>query len=284
MRLRAGRRTLCLALLLLATTAAAQRPRRPVKVEFRIVEATYRPSLDSAEALRLQDSATASLAALLADRLPFLSFERADSDSTLLIVALDRRDRGSTAPIVEVGFHATLVRPRSDSSHIYWMMFRPAEAALQGVGTPDALLAEIRARFERLSEADWTRLVGDLLSRVPIADTAAMWAQPLGWIIPYQRRDLCLDPTSVLRVDNVVLRSFGTEQQTVVIDATGTFDPPAQTLSPTLERMRKSILGLPRDRVTLSPDSVQVKAVYVSEYRLSREACPKLLAPMSPEP
>ena len=258
---------------------AAQKPR--VAVVFRLQEDTYQPEIDSVrERPRLEDSVATTLTRLFADRYRFLSFGGGSPAAFRLVVALDRRDRGTHAAVVDVGFHAALIGPDSlrDSLDIYWAGFRPAEAALQGLGTPDQLLAEIRSRFSDLRDADWTRLGTDLFSTIPVADTGAVWASPLRWIIPLQRRQICLDRSSVLTVRNVVSFALGSEEHVVTVEANGEFNPPG-TVRPQLERMRGGILGEARAPVTFATDSVRVMAVYVTDYRFSRADC---LDPVNP--
>jgi hypothetical protein len=279
MNRRAAWLPIVLGLALARVASAAQRPR--VAVVFRLQEVTYQTEIDSVrERPLLEDSVATTLVLVLADRFRFLSFGGGSPAPFRLVVALDRRDRGTHAAVVDVGFHASLIGPDSlrDSLDVYWAGFRPAESALQGLGTPDQLLAEIRSRLSELRDADWARLGTELLSTIPVADTGAVWVHPLRWIIPLQRRQICLDRSSVLTVRNVVSFALGSEEQVVTVEANGEFNPPG-AIQPQLERMRGGILGEARGPVTFATDNVRVMAVYVSDYRFSRADC---LDPVSP--
>lgn len=270
-------RLAALGALLAAAPAVAGAQRPAVQVEFKLAAPTYVTRFTAAERRRLEDTVSAGLEAVLGERLRFLSFGSGAPAAYRLTISLDRRDRAEGEDsLSEVGFHATLADSVRDLATTYLLTFRGADAALDPLGTVDAFRLEIEHKLGRLNDALVTQLVDRVLSRVPVADSAVVWRGDLtGWILPRSPRDFCLDLRSVLNVEGDFLKGPLTMRNEVQVRAAKVALPVGAGAPDTVAR----IFAMPLAPIQPVPDTVRVLAVYVLEYRLDRELCPRLTPP-----
>src|SRR6266436_5936971 len=154
-----NRSTLVLTLALAAaqwivpSAARAQTPR--IRVAFRLRDAEYRQAFSDAERRTVEDSATALLVQALLRHFRFVSFTADSTDATprVLLVTLDQKDRGPSAPLGEVGLHVLLRNP-PDSTISYWTPYRRAGADLDREAvTVETFLAELGRRRSAAADA-----------------------------------------------------------------------------------------------------------------------------------
>lgn len=193
-----------------------------------------------------------------------------------LVVRLLRRQPGTTGP-AEVGLWASLAGAGVDSASVYWLTLRPLEAYNDARGTPRELLADLRARVQAPGAGT---AVQELLGRVPIAPKAAVWRSPLGWVLPFRRAELCLDPASTLRIRNRIRSGAGPRVVELVADASGDFDPtplPAQWAAEQYHVVGYALpgqAGLDDLRTAAAAaDGITVEGVYVRDYHRSATSC-----------
>jgi hypothetical protein len=266
----ACRRAVALSALVVVLPAAGAAQRPAVQVAFRLAAPTYVTRFTQAERRHLEEAVAAGVQSVLGERLRFLTFETGAQAGYRLTISLDRRDRAAGEDsLSEVGFHATLADSVRDLATTYLLPFRGADAALDPLGTADAFRLEIEHKLGRLNDAHVTQLVDRVLSRVPVADSAVVWRGDLtGWILPRSPRDFCLDLRSVLNVEGDFLKGPLTMRNEVQVRA-------AKVALDTVAR----IFAMPLTPIQPVPDTVRVLAVYVLEYRLDRELCPRLTPP-----
>jgi len=136
------------------SAARAQTPR--IRVAFRLRDAEYRQAFSGAERRTVEDSATALLVQALLRHFRFVTFTADSADATprVLLVTLDQKDRGPSAPLGEVGLHVLLRNP-PDSTISYWTPYRRAGADLDREAvTVETFLAELRRRGVGLTTLD----------------------------------------------------------------------------------------------------------------------------------
>lgn len=268
-----------LRLLVLALAAALTMPAWPaialerpvVEVKLLLQELAYRREFSDQEILNLEAEASARIAKLLQTRIGFAKFQPLRGEAAtgpLLTFKLGARDQGPSTLLKEVGLHIELSGHGGggSSKRVYWL-FRPQERYRDAVGNPAALLREIELR---IGDADYTTLIREVLSGIPIARTGQMWTQPLGWIVPHRQADLCMEVNSVLWIENAVPSGAGPIIRSFRARAAGSFQPPGPT---SIENYRGFLFseaspqqeGL-NDLAGVNPEMVEVRAVYVLEY------------------
>jgi len=266
------------------SAARAQTPR--IRVAFRLRDAEYRQAFSDAERRTVEDSATALLVQALLRHFRFVTFTADSADATprVLLVTLDQKDRGPSAPLGEVGLHVLLRNP-PDSTISYWTPYRRAGADLDREAvTVETFLAELAIKLDGLVDADWDRLVGEHLSRISIADTAdvAVWGSPAGWLIPYSSKQICIDTrTGKLLVTNQQITDAGFEDRDVIAKV-ATFHPRDSTTVPSriFTRFKDHIHAKALDPSGLpAADSLRVSGVYIVEYHFDAVHCATLTPP-----
>lgn len=280
-------RTAVAALMLMFTVGGASAQNRvSVAVDFTLAEPSYLAELRAEEIERFQREAAALIARSLQEEIAFLSFSAGDSGDYRLGFRLDRRDPGegsALSSINEVGLHATIEGPGVGDQDIYWMVYRPKSAFAEPLGTVDDMLRELGLK---LSGADYNRLSEELLSRISISQSAELWEEPLGWIIPFQRSDLCVDERSRLEIVNLVSSDVGQTERRYIAEPSIDFDPDG-TVPPEIERLRHHLLSeavpdqarLDELRRAVSGRRVVVKGIYVIDYLFKPSACERIATP-----
>jgi hypothetical protein len=110
----------------------------------------------------------------------------------------------------------------------------------------------------------------DLFSRIAIAETGRTLENPWRWVLPYQRRDLCLDTDSGLRLENELLMPGETRAVPIRARASGDTEPPDSAIVAHPEPLSAA------DEQALAragPSNVRVKRVFVYEYHFLAAAC-----------
>jgi hypothetical protein len=261
----------------------AQTPR--IRVEFRLRDEEYRQAFSNTERQTVEDSATAMLARALGRHFRFVSFtpDSADATPRVLLFTLDQEDLRPSAPLGNVGLHILLRNP-PDSTSRYWTVFRRAGADLDREAvTVETFLTELAVKLDGLVDADWDRLVSELLSRVSIADTAdvAVWGTPASWLMPYSAQQICIDTkTGKLRVDNEQRTADGFEDREVITKV-ARFQPDSTRVpSQVFNRFKDHIHAKALDPAGLpSADSLRVRGVYILEYHFDAVRCATLTPP-----
>jgi hypothetical protein len=266
--------TLALALVVPAAAAANDRP--VVQVRFVIVDATYKLKFGAAVRPAVEAAAAARLAQQLAARIGFIGFTAQNGPDIVLTFELDRQDPSSIGDVREVGFHVKLHRQGQPVGDRVYVMFRPQTESLAPIPDRDAL---IEAIGPKVAEAAAPRgPITALLSAIPIARQALLIQSPLGWVIPYQHADLCMDEASVVRLSNTVDSPVATVVREFTAKTSG-----------------RSNQGESRGRIFSEPDPVvqehlddlkntptaqiRVDAVYVVRYS-PRTPCEAAVAPV----
>jgi len=264
-----------------------------VRVRFQLADPVYMQSFDASEVRQIEDSATAMFVRVFTRHLGFLSFSNDPADSTrVLYVILDQKERGSRSRLGERGLHLLLKNPPIESGKLYWRTFRSLGfSARDTVGSVTTFLGELGLVLDQLDDAAWRVLVTDLLSRISIADTnAAAWAPPPGsgslveWLIPLRSDAACFDADrSKLLIMNQVPIPLGTEVRSVTAKPSRTLtEDPTVVVPSRLERFRGQIrapLDSPATGFPAPADSVQVKAVHVTDYKFDDIGCALLARP-----
>jgi hypothetical protein len=257
------------ALVLVTTAATAQKT--IVGVEFHLVRPVFRSAFLPSERIRVEAAAAAQLIAAFTNRLQFLSFS---TDTVgrqyVLVVELDWRERSARADEV-TGLHVGLRRP-GQVDWVYWLDLRPVAAAADSVGTEEQFLAELESKVAQVqaSPEHWQLLVTRLLRRVPIAASSVkVWGPPTVWLLPYKPEDLCYDKrSSRFEIDNDHIRQNDTVDLSVLAKAE-VFRPSGAAGAP----FRHRIQATPLETQSVHPDSLRVKAVYVSIYDYDGSEC-----------
>jgi len=125
----------------------------------------------------------------------------------------------------------------------------------------------------KFGAGDYTRLVTELLSKVPIsADGAQVMAgQDPTWVLPLHRGETCMDLLSRFRVAHLL---NGSEELPMVVEATGPADAAADALiAPIIARVpdspdqSRSLL-----RLSSAGASVKIESFFITQY-LRRPVC-----------
>jgi len=135
----------------------------------------------------------------------------------------------------------------------------------------------------RLGAMDKQLLVKQLLSKIPIADRADLWKDPVGWVIPYRKAELCMDFKSLLRVESQLQTGAGVAPREFLAQASTDFQPPnvSAATEPMRGRLFTEVASTHLHFAELGaakPGAVAIRAIYVVEY-LPLEPC---VAPVPP--
>jgi hypothetical protein len=267
-----------------ATAGAQTRPL--VAVSFKLVDSTFRRDFSDAELTSLERAFADTIAHVLSDRVAFLRFNSPPAGPTrTLVVSVDKKDRSSKAKQVETGFYLRLTDSTGvapTGSEIYWRMFRPLEAYTLPRGDPETFIKELQSRFSEDAES-----IQDLVRAVPIATQATFWKVPgtVAWIMPFKRRDLCMDQATTLRVANV-LHATPPHSMSLNALASDVLEPAPDTL----RALAGNIVGYPTDTnsvinlnilMAAPPGAVTVEGVFINHYHKSDAACAAPTAPDS---
>ena len=238
-----------------------------VGVKFVLDEHSYRKHFLRDIAL-LEREATARIVKKLREHIGFLDFAPMPPEPLFkLTVRLDAKEPPERPGAArEVGFHIILEGPKVTQESDY-VIFRAEQDFGTALGTVDSLLTEIGAK---LRDQVYKNRIGKLLNQIPIARSGHVWrtSPPVGWVLPYQQKDLCMEFESQLEIENVVPSATGPMPLKLEALASHPFQP----LTPTAEHLRGNIFGKATDPSKFQSElgaasQISVSAVYVKEYR-----------------
>lgn len=245
-----------------------------VGVRFSVKEPSYRTEYGAGIA-QIERQFASFIAARLAQRMPYVRFDTSSSAQRTLLITLNRRDPGSSAPRHELGMYVRLLEGSTPGPEQYWVMFRPIDQFLARRGTPAQFLNELQVRFR----AGDLEVLQATLRSVPIAVKAELWRTPLAWILPFKHRDLCMDFKTTLLVRSMIQSSAGVLHDEYIAKANREFGPTG-TLTPALRSQVGNVMGsLTTDRGDLdalrdaTPESIRISGVFVDRYHRSENAC-----------
>lgn len=215
----------------------------------------------------LQAKAAQAVASWLDQQMGFVDFEAGSSGPHRLVLHLEVAPDAGTRPYKETQLRLELLG-QPTAQPLVWR-FRPDDRFGEPTGGVDGLVREIGLR---LGGIDKQALVRQVLSRVPIASEAQLWKDPVGWVIPYSRTDLCMDLRSLLHIENMMPSGAGPVLKEYDARATGDFKPPeAQPAAATLRgRVFTEPQTSPEGLAELGrakADQVAIRAVYIVEYQ-----------------
>lgn len=268
---------------------AFQKP--TVAVRFALTESTYASEFTPEKIREMESLLAQGLAARMRRQIAFLEFEAGAEADTTLIFDLNRADPeadpGSSQDVV---FHIRLDgSERCPKARTAWK-FRPETEFGARVGEFEefhqeiVLKLDLNAEDEAQMQKDYKLLVPGLLGCVPIAETGLFFngrlggQDQMGWLIPYQRSELCLDAQSVLLIDGELVAGVGTSRD--VFSAAPKWDfNPAEVVPADLDQYRNQIFSVPLgDPAALAAaSSISVHKIYVVKYLFSRSACQRVI-------
>ncbi|HZM70385.1 MAG TPA: tetratricopeptide repeat protein [Candidatus Cryosericum sp.] len=259
-------------------TGAAEKTK--VGVTFALAEQRFVDSFDAQVVRpRLERNAAKKLAGILGG-LSFVSFTTEAGAPYQLEFRLAAQDPRAAGPRKAVGIRASLAGP--DGGGPVYIPFRGPEDYFARIPGETELIEQVAlAITDELAE----KIGRQLLSHVPIAAEATIWRDPLGWILPYKEDEICMDRESVVVVRHAfptpagpVTREFRGKAIGVFTNATtaGDVDSVGRIFT-RAEVPQQDIdwLQAPQGR------AVEVKQVFVSEYRPIDTGCP--IATVPPE-
>ena len=281
-------------LLLASVPMAAQSPTR-IGVRVQLVADRYRLKFGSRTAA-VEAALAGKIDSLLGTRIGFLRFAPAEArDSATgyrLVFTLDRKDRASTGLLQEYGLWARLERPAASPEELYWLMLRPAEATSKAIKDEATFFGEVDAK---LAHANLSPIIKDLLSKVPITQTALAWDNPLGWVLPLGSDSLCMKQFTLLTITNELTvggTSFARRYGASVASLGFSVTSPTPDIAPFLRKVFSEPVSLESPTTPLSPEmksellnalrtgKVKPTEVYVVDYQYDPNTC--RLQPVAP--
>lgn len=249
---------------------ATDRPR--VSVSFELSERRLQNAFQPAQRKELEARAAAVIAQRLGERIGFVAFSAdAPAGPHMLAVRLEAAPGSSQALFKETLLRLELSGPGVVTARSLSWRFRPEERYGDPTGGVEALVREIELR---LRDIDYRALIQDVLSQVAIAREARVWQDPVGWVIPYRKAELCLDFRSVMRIESMLPSGAGPVLREYTARASADFDPPAGPGSPGTTALRGRLFMQPEGSAEglaelrrARPEEVSVRGVYVIEYR-----------------
>lgn len=259
-----------LAIIVLQPIVAAQQ-RPVVGVSFDLAVPRWQAHLGDDRPI-FEKQAAAHVAKFLGDQVGFVSFDPDVPSTPKLIVHLE------VAPGAGVSLKkATQLRLElagaAPAASLAWS-FRPEGTFAEPTGGLLGLLKELDLR---LVDVNRPELVGEVLSRVSIAKVAHLWKNPVVWVIPYRKTELCMELSSVLRIVSMMPSPAGPQQRIYRTRAKGEFRPEGSTESPDwIGRLftvpeksaapEETEAGL--DALgAADPQKVSIQAIYVLDYQ-----------------
>ena len=249
-----------------ASAQATDRPR--VAVSFELNERRLQNAFQPAQRKDLEARAAAVIAQRLGERIGFVAFSAEPQAAThALVVRLEAAPGSSQALFKETLLRLEITGPGVAARSLSWR-FRPEERYGDPTGGVEALVREIELRTR---DIDYRALIQDVLSQVAIAREAQVWQDPVGWVIPYRKSELCLDFRSMLRIESMLPSGAGPVLREYMARASADFDPPSSAGVTALrgrlfmqpEASAKGLAELRRAR----PEDMSIRGVYVIEYR-----------------
>ena len=207
-------------LLLLAIAAAApSQARSMVGVAFDLAVPRWQGQFGSRQ-VELQTKAAQAVAAWLGQQMGYMGFEPGATGPHRLVLHLELAPDAGTRQYKETRLRLELAG-QADVAPLVWR-FRPEDRYGDPTGGVDGFVLEIGLR---LADIDRQRLVRELLGRVPVAHDAQLWKDPVGWVMPYRKSELCMDFRSLLRIENMMPSGAGPVLKEFMARASGDFVP-----------------------------------------------------------
>jgi hypothetical protein len=269
-------------LVLMVAPAVRGDDRREVAVRVEVAAPTFRrelvppgqassPGLDGAE----RDAAE-QIAAHLNKPPTFLRFGPNGTAATLTLRVVAKAPATATTALKEIGIIADVAGNDIARGDPAYFTLRRQDDIRAAPATPKELASEIAGAVAMNDDA----LTRDVLSRVPIAQTSAIWKDPWGWVIPFTPRDICIDTGSRFKIANTFRQGSGPRSVEFPAEMQGEFDPEGTT-APVDLRHRIFVVALEHpDLAQLKQASApSVKAVRVTQYLRLTDACGRQLDP-----
>ncbi len=280
-----------------ALSSQASSQRNTVRVEFHLTDAIYSSELGQQQ-LPMADKAFQPLfIEQLQRKVGFLQFSADPQTGPTYTLVIELGDRSRNA-LDSSHFHVSLKDPSGNAlpKAVSWV-FRPGTDGFRAfssktdaaekirdinlVGESDGEPGELRRKF---AEADFDRIVADLLSNVPVAMQAELKEKPPDprWELPIHRGDTCMDLHTRFRISHALEFTDTTEDFPVEVEAVGPADGAADAmLGPISARLPD---GSPQTQTVtrlVSPrlKQVEVKGVYVLMYRSRDVGCVTVIPP-----
>jgi hypothetical protein len=214
----------------------------------------------------------------MSQQMGFVVFEPGTTGSPRLLLHLEVVPDAGTREFKETQLRLELAGAASAPALVW--RFRSDERYADPTGGVAAFAQEIALR---LADVDKQALVRQLLSRVPIASEAQLWKNPVGWVIPYRKADLCMDFKSLLRIENMLPSGAGPVLKEFLARASGDFAPGEAAHTPPALRGRLFTEPIPAqaglaELGNARPESVAIRAIYVMEYQ-PLQPCSKPVPP-----
>lgn len=249
---------------------AAGQARPRIRVAFELPNRAYH-ELTPAESTAVALSASSLLAARLQQVLRYADFLASDTAADTLTFALDRLDRAATGPD-ELWLYARVSGAGVLPHGLRWFLFQKLADYNAARPRVEVLVKDVATK---VALQDVSAISSELLSDVPLTNRADVRLDPPGpgWLVPFGRKDLCMDANSTFRVRNRIALDPGSRD----IDFTA-------MASVTLGR---KILAVParaqaEDVAVLRSAGarrVQVLAVYLTRYEADPNICLPATAP-----
>lgn len=259
-----------------ATSSPAQ-AKAVVEVSFELAvtrwQGTFGPGRDE-----VQKKAGEAIATWLGQQVGFVAFESGSLAPYKMLVRLELTPDAGTRQYKETQLRLELGGQVS-SAPLVWR-FRSEERYGEPTGGVDAFVREIGLRF---TDMDKQGLIKQILSRIPITKEAQLWKDPVGWVMPYRKSELCMDFKSMLRIESMMPSGAGPVLKEFLARASGDFSPRDTAPASLLMRGRLFTEPMPLQEGLLDlgnakPELVTIRAVYVTDYQ-PLQPCTKPVPP-----
>ena len=251
----------------LAVSALVSAQERPVvTVSFNLAVTRWQDNFSASQVADFQARSAEAVAQWLNREIGFFSFKPGTSPTRHINVQLAVAPDAGSKPTKETQLRLELVG-HGPSTPLVWN-FRPQNSFLQPTQGPEPFAREVQLRLIAL---DKQALVSQVLSHIPISNNAQMWKDPVGWVIPFRKAELCMDFQSILRVESLVESGAGRLPREFKARASNDFAPPNAAGVPEafLGRLfSEAVAGQEGlgDLTTAKPEAVAIRAVYVLDY------------------
>ena len=174
-----------------------------------------------------EKAAADRIAQWFGDRVGFVSFDPHATSMPRLIVHLELAPGQSVRQNKETQLRLELAGARTPAPLVW--RFRSEDLFGEPIGGGPGLLKELELRLDDINRQ---ALIGQVLSQVSIAKKAHLWKNPVSWVIPYRKSELCMELDSVLRIVSMMPSGAGPQQRIFRTRAKGEFRPEGSTPSP----------------------------------------------------
>jgi hypothetical protein len=258
----------------LVCTAATARP--VVAISFDLAVARWQGTFGASRAA-LEEKAASEIAKWLGQELGFMGYEPGKTGPHRLVVHLEVVPDAGSRQDKETQLRLELAG--QPAPPMVWS-FRNEEGYSQPTNGVEAFALEIT---RRMAAIDRRALVRQILSQIPITNEAQLWKDPVGWVMPYRKSELCLDFKSLFRIENMLPSGAGPVLKEFTARASGDFAPRDNAPGSMLLRGRLFTEPMPSqdglsDLGSAKPELVSIKAVYVVEYQ-PLQPCSKPVPP-----